>query len=208
MKYFDLSVAVALLSALPSVVRADYACSLANAQTPSQLGQTLGGSSGGSSSIPNYSLPQSGCSFLIASGAGTCTTTKAKREAEERAKRATTTYSTLPCLDRMSCVNLNSHLYCLDVNTLDYIDEFGACGNGKTDFYKENCLTDTSGSSTSSSPSSSVSSKPSSTGKGTSATSTAVGSSSSVTQSNDAISNLSVPVGFMVALAMAMIAFV
>jgi hypothetical protein len=131
------------LLALLSPTVSGYACSASNAVTPASLTSSGGGGSDGLNQV----IQSGGCSFLAASGAGTCTTTSPyKRSTAEDdvatvSKRAPTTLSVLPCLDRMTCLIIETgHLYCVDLANMDYIDELGGCGNLNTKQYEEGCV--------------------------------------------------------------------
>jgi hypothetical protein len=144
MKSISSPILLSLLVLLPPSVLA-YDCSAANAVTPESLASSGGG---GSSDNFNQVLQSGGCSFLVASGAGTCTTTSGyKRSIAENdaaaavSKRTPTIMSVLPCLDRMTCLIIEtSHLYCVDLANLDYIDETGGCGNLNTKKYEDGCV--------------------------------------------------------------------
>jgi len=174
---------VALFSLLATTVHATYSCSTKNAVPASSLGGSSSSSSGGS----NDPLLQSGCSFGAA--AGLRCTTGSKRRGENIEARQTPSNVVIPCLDRMQCLLVERHVYCVDLSNLDYIDDVGACGNLNKGSYVENCAevkgVSSSGTSTASSSRSSGTAS-SSRSSGTAAAASKAPSSSASPAQNDA----------------------
>ena len=143
MKSLNIAVSLALSATLlaPAVL-ANFMCNARNARDLS----TLSAGGGGSSIGPSIgTIASSGCSFLIASGAGTCTTQK---RAASIAGRQSSGVS-FPCVDRMTCIATEGVLFCVDLVNRDYIDEEGGCGNLDTGVHADNCVAVAGGSATS-----------------------------------------------------------
>jgi hypothetical protein len=146
MRPFRIPTVLAILTVLPRISNAYYACSLSKSVPLSDL-LPSSGSSGGPVGGSDITPASPGCSFYIAAG-GSCTTNKPK----DKVKRNDTgtnesavdfgkrTYSTLPCLESMSCVTVNGQLGCFDLNTYDYIDDQGNCGNANTEESETGCV--------------------------------------------------------------------
>ncbi|KAF2664383.1 hypothetical protein BT63DRAFT_429869 [Microthyrium microscopicum] len=137
---------VAMLLALSHVSHAYFACSLSNAVPLSSLLPSGGSTAGGGGGV-TYTPTSPGCSFYIAAG-GSCTTSKSKqkvkRSGSTNSDHLTThrkrTYTTLPCSNTMSCVTVKDQLGCFDLNTYDYIDDEGTCGNLNTGEEETGCV--------------------------------------------------------------------
>jgi hypothetical protein len=134
-----------VISVLAGLTTATFTCTFKNAITPAQAGAAAGGGSsytggGGYTDILNQGTVQGGCSFAAAAGAGTCVTKPAyKRDTNDVNKRAAYLTS-IPCLDRMTCLTSEQRLICVDINNRDYIDDEGGCGNWITKEYEAGCL--------------------------------------------------------------------
>jgi hypothetical protein len=126
-----------VISVFVGLTTATFTCTFQNAITPAQAGAAAGGGSGytgsgGNTDILNQGTRQGGCSFAAAAGAGQCVS----KPAYKRAAYLTS----IPCLDRMTCLTSEQRLICVDINNRDYIDDEGGCGNLITKEYEAGCL--------------------------------------------------------------------
>ena len=144
----DMSLAilpVVLLSLLLSTVHADFTCNVKNSVPLKSLMKPVNSNSNSvpgtdAASVDAFNLMIEAQNHNSCTISGTCYRKLHRKDLHVRQQQA----PSITCPNRMNCVtataNNNMYLYCVDLKTLDYIDQVGGCGNGNTKAYKAGCV--------------------------------------------------------------------